>query len=177
VRRKNTYNEHKLTLTTNDALKEFSDVVYRVAHNLAKHEADAQDVYQEVFMRFMKYGITKEYHSLEHARHWFIRVTINCYHDFIEKANRREELEKDLRHIKGEQEDYSSLTEAIQELDEKYRIAIHLFYYESYKIKEIARILEENENTVKTRLARAKKMLKQKISVEQLGGISDAKKR
>lgn len=177
MRRKNTYDKHKRTLTIEDSLKEFSDVVYRVAHNLAKHEADAQDIYQEVFMRFMKYGINKEYDSLDHARHWFIRVTINCYHNFIERNARREELERNTYYVREENQDYSSLTEAIRELDEKYRIVIHLFYYEDYKIKEIATILEENENTVKTRLARAKKQLKDKINVEGLGGMSDGKDR
>jgi len=172
VRRKNTYDEDKLTLTIEESLKEFSDVVYRVARNLVKNEADAQDIYQEVFLRFMKYSINKQYDSLDHARHWFIRVTINCHHTFIERNMRREELEKSVYYMKDEPRNYSSLTEAVQELDEKYRIVVHLFYYEDYRIKEIAAILEENENTIKTRLARAKGLLKSKINVEQLGGMS-----
>ena len=162
-RKTNTYDKHKLTLTIETALEEFSDVVYRVAYSFAKHEADAQDIFQEVFMRFMKYGIGKEYDSFEHAEHWFVRVTINCYHTFVSKVKRREEVETDPRNVKEGKRDYSTLTEAIGELDEKYRIVVHLFYYEDYKVREIADILEENENTIKTRLARAKKMLREKL--------------
>lgn len=159
----NTYEKHKLTLTTEVALEEFSDVVYRVAYSYAKNEADAQDIFQDVFMRFMKYGIGKEYDSLDHAKHWFIRVTINCYHTLVSKRKRRDEIEKDPRNIKERTREYSSLTETVGELDEKYRIVIHLFYYEDYKVKEISNILGENENTIKSRLARAKKILKDKL--------------
>jgi len=162
----NTYDEHKLILTIETALEKFSDVVYRVAYSFAKHEADAQDIFQDVFMRFMKYGIEKEFDSLEHAEHWFVRVTLNCYYTFVSKAKRREEVETDPRNIKTEKKDYSTLTETVGELEEKYRIVIHLFYYEDYKIKEIAAILGENENTIKTRIARAKKMLKNKLESE-----------
>ena len=59
-----------------------------------------------------------------------------------------------------------TVTDAVRSLDEKYRIAIHLFFYEGYKIREIADLLEENENTIKTRLARGKKMLKDKLEAD-----------
>ena len=48
-------------------------------------------------------------------------------------------------------------------LPEKYRIDIHLFYYEEYKVKEIADILKVSENTVKTRLLNGRRILKTKL--------------
>ena len=165
LKKKNTYEKHKVTFTVEAALKEFSDVVYRVAYSHTKHEADANDVYQDVFMRFMKYGIGKEFDSLEHARHWFIRVTLNVYHTSISKAKRRVEIEQGSIHLEEETREYSEVTSAVQELEEKYRIVLHLFYYEGYKIKEIAAILDENESTIKTRLSRAKKQLKQNLEM------------
>lgn len=132
-----------------------------MAYNFAKNEADANDVFQEVYMRFIKYGTKKEFDSFEHVKAWFIRVTINCYHDLVAKEKRREELESTSQTAIHELEkDHSALIEAVQALDEKYRTVIHLFYYEDYKIHEIARLLDENENTIKTRLARARKIVK-----------------
>jgi len=153
-----------MSLTAEDALNQFGGIVYRVAHNFAKNDADAQDIYQEVFMRFMKYGIKKEYESLDHVKHWLIRVTINCYHTFITKEKRREELEHASHQVIDEHEkDHSALIEAVQYLDEKYRIVIHLYYYEDYKVREIAAILKESENTVKTRLTRARRLVKEQL--------------
>jgi len=171
LKKKNSYEQSKVTLTVDTALEEFSDMVYRIALNLAKHDADANDIFQDVFMRFMKYGIGKEFDSMGHAKHWFIRVTMNVYHTQVSKAKRRVEVEKggiDTT-LKEKKRDYSTVSDCVRALDEKYRIVIHLYYYESYKINEIALLLDENENTIKTRLARAKKMLKTKLK-DELGG-------
>ena len=128
-------NRKKLTLTIEDALEQFSDDIYRVAYSITKHEADAQDVYQDVFMRFMKYGIKKEFNSLEHARFWLVRVTINCFNANLEKRKRWEE-EKNPRFLTEEREETSqaedavteTVLEAVKQLDEKYSIVVHLFY-------------------------------------------------
>ena len=64
------------------------------------------------------------------------------------------------------QEDYSDLLRAVHELPEKYRIPIHLYYYEDYSVREIAGLLGILEATVKTRLNRARSMLKKKLGKE-----------
>ena len=58
---------------------------------------------------------------------------------------------------------------AVLGLPLKYRTVIHLFYYEGYKIEEISRILEINDNTVKSQLSRAR----EKIRVKMEGGFED----
>jgi len=149
----------KILLSDEAAIEYFSDTVYRVALNMVKNEADAQDMFQEVFLRFIKYK--KGFDSMDHAKAWFIRVTINCCNSFFKKQKRQTEIEAMTDIPEEEKVDYG-ITEHVQALEEKYRIVIHLYYYEGYKIKEIAEILQENENTIKTRLARAKKILKEK---------------
>jgi len=169
-----TYDKHKWLLTADKALEEFSGMIYRLASNLAKNEADAQDIFQDVFERFLKYGTKKEFDSLEHAKHWFVRVTINCHNAFLEKKKKLNEFEQveqdessiEMIAVEEEKKVYFDLTEAVGELEEKYRLVIHLFYYEGYKIKELAELLNENENTIKTRLSRAKKVLKEKLGGE-----------
>jgi len=169
--RARTYDKHKWLLTADKALEEFSGMIYRLASNLARNEADAQDIFQDVFERFLKYGTKKEFDSLEHAKHWFVRVTINCHNAFLEKKKKLNEVEQDENSldtiaVEEERKVYFDLTEAVGELEEKYRLVIHLFYYEGYKIKELADLLNENENTIKTRLSRAKKVLKEKLEGE-----------
>lgn len=170
LKRVNTYDKHKLTLTADEALKAFGETIYRLAYSYVRNETDAEDIFQDVFMNFLKYGTTKEFDSWDHAKNWFIRVTINCYYHFIKVSKRRMEIEDseqiiDLQSIEeAPQKNYGILTEAVGELKEKYRTVVHLFYYEGYKVKEIANLLEENENTIKTRLSRAKKVLKEKLA-------------
>lgn len=146
-----------ISLSNEEAIDHFSDTVYKVALNLVKNEADAQDIFQEVFIRFVKREGT--YDSMEHAKAWFIRVTINCCNSFFTK-NQRQSTAELLVDISYEDKSQHEITYLVQALDEKYRVVIHLYYYEQYAIKEIAALLEENENTIKTRLARAKKELK-----------------
>ena len=148
---------NSLELSDEDAIRHFSDTIYRVAMNMLKNEFDTHDVFQEVFLRFVKHK--KTFESLEHAKAWFIRVTINCCKDFFRKQKNHQNLDEATSVAAVDVKQYG-ITEYVQELDEKYRIVIHLFYYEQYKISEIADILKENENTIKTRLSRAKKILK-----------------
>ena len=56
-----------------------------------------------------------------------------------------------------------AMFEEVLKLPEKYRIAIHLFYYEDYSVKEIAEILHTSESNVKVRLSRGRKMLKKTL--------------
>ncbi len=62
-----------------------------------------------------------------------------------------------------ESESSSALFQAVCALPEKYRSTVHLYYYESYSVKEIAMILQKKESAIQTRLMRARKMLKQQL--------------
>jgi len=159
-------------LSNEEAVTHFSDTVYRVAFDIIKDEADAKDVFQEVFLRFMKYRKERAFNSMEHARAWFIRVTINCSRNLFTKKRKQYEMEAEAgkESLSEEAVDRYDILASVSELDEKYRIAIHLFYYEGYKIKEMATILGEKENTIKTRLARGKKQLKQILQEDQKKG-------
>ena len=63
-----------------------------------------------------------------------------------------------------EQEDYTPVYEAVMELEENYRTPFVLFYVEGFSIKEICQILELSQGTVKTRLYRSRKLLKEKLA-------------
>jgi len=159
-------NEDAFTLSIEETVHHFGDTVYRIALKMVKHEADAQDVFQDVFMRYIKYA--KNLTSLDHVKHWLIRTTINCCKDFFEDRKRQTHLmEAQSENLESEvPKNHDSVREAVQELDEKYRITVHLFYFEGYKIREISELLDEPENTIKSKLNRARHLLKEKIQDE-----------
>ena len=66
----------------------------------------------------------------------------------------------------AEAEENLALIETVRQLPEKYRVVIHLFYYEEMSVEEIGRITCSRASTVRTRLTRARRMLK-----ERLGGL------
>lgn len=161
----NIFNKEKegIKLTSEEAIEAYSETVYKIALNTMKNTADAQDVYQEVFLRFVKNKKTIE--SKEHMKAWFIRVTLNCCNSMHTQKYRKETQPLVIDKAMEEKEDTGILF-LVKELDYHYRIAIHLFYYEEYSIKEIASLLNEKEGTIKTRLSRARLMLKQRWEEE-----------
>ncbi|MDO5519344.1 MAG: sigma-70 family RNA polymerase sigma factor [bacterium] len=146
----------------------YSDMVYRIALTQMKNVSDAQDVFQEVFLRLVKYLPTL--HSEEHIKAWLIRVTINCSKSSLTSAWRRHTeplvAEEMLTFETSEQLD---LYEHISQLPKKYRIVLYLFYYEELSIKEIADLTSQKETTVKSQLSRARKLLKKELG--SIGGV------
>ena len=75
-------------LHANDLLKKniakYSGMVYKLAYSLVKDRYDADDIYQEVFMKYIRKSPC--FHSKEHEKAWFIRVTVNCCKNFWKSA-------------------------------------------------------------------------------------------
>lgn len=140
-----------------EILKQYGDMVYKLALSQIKNRSDAQDIFQEVFLRLVKN--TKPFESEEHVKAWLIRVTINCSKKlFLSSWRKRcEELVVD---IPFEDEHNSEVYYAVMKLPMKYRSVIHLFYYEQYSIAQIAAYLQRKESTVKSQLKRGREMLK-----------------
>ena len=139
-----------------------SDTVYKLAYTYTKNKYDADDIYQEVFLRFFKRK--PEFQNKEHTKAWFIRTTINCckslyLSNWFKTTVVMEEIQNDTADIFQE----DSLYQAVMELPGKYREVIHLFYYEEYSVREIARILKRSESSVTTQLNRGRSMLKKMI--------------
>lgn len=153
---------------TEAAINQYADMVYRIAIVQMKSKSDADDIFQETFLRLVKYKDTIE--GEEHLKAWLIRVTINCcnkhFNSTWKKKTTSLEYENGVEETYEMEEQDETVLRAVKELPESYRSVIHLFYYEEYSVKEIARILEQSESTIKTRLSRARDILR-----KQLGGI------
>ena len=101
------------------------------------------------------------FESDEHERSWLLRVTINKCKDSLKSAWRRNPVE--VIWCAPPPQESIELLSAVMSLPEKYRIPIHLFYYEDMTIEEIARLTRQKPATVGTRLARARKLLKENL--------------
>ena len=143
----------------------YGDMIYRLALVRTKSIADAEDVVQEVFLRCLKSNPV--FRSAEHQKAWLIKVALNCSKTLLGSAFRRHSVPEDaMGELSSEDETPdSTVYDAVLKLPEKYRTAIHLYYYEDYSVKEIAAVMHATESTVKSWLHRARGMLK-----EMLGG-------
>lgn len=146
-----------------DAVKAFSDTVYRVSLNILKNPEDSKDVMQNVFLRYFKHQHT--FDSEEHIKAWLIRVSINESKRFLKLNIKNDSVSLDevANTLFAENKEDGDIFRAVMSLDEKYRTVILLYYYEGYDVKEIAHILKRNCATVRTQLSRARELLKPKL--------------
>lgn len=137
-------------------MENYSNTVYRLAYSQLRSSTDADDIYQEVFLRYFQKR--PRFESEEHRKAWLLRVTINRAKSFAASPWRRHNVPLEDR-INFRQEDEQSLDEALRCLDEKDRVLLHLFYYEQLSTRDIAELLNRKESTVRTQLTRARQRL------------------
>ena len=146
--------EYKISAT--EAFKKYSDMVYRLAFARVKNKYDADDILQEVFLRFIK--CSNKANNDEHVKALLIRITINCSKSMLSSSwfKKTEPLGENLSVSDPE---FDTL-DAVLRLPQKYRTVIHLHYYMGYGVDEIAEILKSKPSTVKSWLYRARQKLK-----------------
>ena len=142
----------------------FRNTVFSVIFNYLKNTDDASDIMQEVFIRL--YQTDTEFRSDEHMKAWLIRVAVNLSKNFLRdnKHRQTELLTEDVPYFDNNSD--SDLLQMVLELPEKYRIPIHLHYYEGYQVSEIAQILQLPVSTVKVQLMRGREMLRGSLEME-----------
>ena len=139
----------------------YMDNVFAVAFNYFRDPSEADDIVQEVLFKLLKSDV--KFESDEHIRNWMLKVAVNhCRRVSVSSWFRKTmPLEEYAESLKYEDPEQSALFFAVMDLPKKYRIVIHLFYYEEYSTAEIAEMLRMNESTVRTRLRRARMKLKE----------------
>lgn len=141
----------------------YMDTIYRIAINYVKSVHDAEDVVQNTFAKLLTKKVV--FQDEEHIRRWLIRVVVNECNNLCSSYWKRQVDSIEALGVEPEftRQEYSGLYEAVRLLPPKCRIVVHLFYYEGYSGKEIADILHIREATVRTRLVRARKLLKEQL--------------
>ncbi|WP_313130645.1 RNA polymerase sigma factor [Anaerocolumna sp.] len=140
-----------------NVIKFYADMVYRLAFARTGTKYDADEVFQEVFIRYLKKQPVFE--NEEHRKAWLIRVTINCSNKLWGSVWKRK-IEPLSETMPFETKDDIDLNNELQQLPLKYREVIHLFYYEDMSLDEISKVLNRKNSTVRTQLTRARALLK-----------------
>lgn len=141
----------------NDIVDKYSTMVYKLAFARTRNKENADDIFQEVFLRYIRKK--PKFDNETHEKAWFIRVTINCtktLFSFISREN-HEELNENISNSENPEE---IMEEFLEKLSPDYRTVIHLFYYEGYSTLEISKLLNKKESTVRMQLTRARRNLK-----------------
>ena len=136
-------------------IRRYAERVYRMAYAHVRNRSDAEDVMQEVFLRYIRRR--PQFESEEHCKRWFLRVTVNCAKSINNSAWMRYVVP--LEDEVFDEPEENRLADALFRLPPKYRDVIHLHYYEGYKTEEIAQILGRKPATVRSQLARAREKL------------------
>ncbi|MET3698829.1 RNA polymerase sigma (SigV) subunit [Bacillus oleivorans] len=154
----------------------YAEKVYLLAYSFVKDRGLAEDISQEVFLKAYKY--LDSFRGEAALKSWIYRITVNTSKDFLRKKSLKQLLFESsfLENFKKAESTESfflkadrneQLLQSIMTLPMKYREVIVLHYFYDVKINELAKILELNTNTVKTRLSRGRDILKRKIQAKE----------
>ena len=152
--------------TVQELVALYQNNLFAVAFNVCKNAQDAEDIVQDTFIQY--YTMKKEFENEQHIRAWLLRVAINKAKNANHTFWRRNKLSLDdyMETLTFETPQSENLFETVMQLPEKYRIVIHLYYYEDYSVREIADILRLSESNVKVRLSRGRSLLKKVLKEE-----------
>lgn len=156
-----------------EVMNRYGQDILQLAYSYVNNKTIAEDLTQDIFVKCYKYLYT--YTGKSTFKTWLWRIAINHCKDFLKSwynknviiseeqsttaSSKKEHVEQAV--IQKDEDD--RLAAIVMSLPIKYREVIHLFYFEELAIKEISNVLEVKENTIKTRLKKAKELLKERL--------------
>lgn len=147
-----------------EAVEHWGDLVWRLALARTANVCDAEDVFQEVFLRYFRHE--DRFDSDEHRKTWLIRCTVNRAKSLLASPWRNRTVPLDIAAQVGVEDEYREVYGAVLSLPAKYRAVIHLFYFEGLSVAELAAALGCAEGTVKSRLSRGRVLLREALKEE-----------
>ena len=152
-----------------DLYQKYAVIVFRTAYNFLLNKDDAEDIVQEVFIKY--FISNKTFNDDNHEKAWVLTVTANLSKNVLRSKSRQNlELDDTIKIVDHKFDkaitNHLDLEEAMKKLTANQRLVIYLFYYEQIPIKNIAKIIKSNENTVKSHLLRAKSKMKTYLEKE-----------
>lgn len=149
---------------TEQVLKAESSL-YHIAKSILRDDEDCADAMQNAVLHAYE-----KLHTLRNEKYfktWLTRILINECHHILRSRKISVPYEDYFETLEQTQkEDYSEVYEAVMELEDIYRIPLVLFYVEGFSIKDVCQILKLSQSTVKMRLYRSRKLLKEKLEGE-----------
>lgn len=146
------------------ALQKYSNMVYRICFIYLGNRPEADDVFQEVFLKLLQKKIF--FTSEDHEKAWLIRVTINKCKDVVKGFWwKRIDLVENVE-LPGHDPDEKDVLMTVLSLPKKYKDVIYLYYYQEYTVPQIGQLLNRSENTIYSQLHRARELMRQKLEVK-----------
>lgn len=150
--------------SVDQVFSKYSDTVFKIAYARTNNSFDSEDIVQDVFCRYIRKK--PHFESEEHEKAWFIRVALNRTYSLLTSSwFKKTAAMPDT--LSTSMEEKSEVYYAVAKLPSDMRVVVHLFYYEEYKVKEIAEILKKTESSVKSILMRARKKLAAELRTER----------
>ena len=146
-------------------VRRYADMVYRLALARLANPADAEDIFQNVFLRYAEKA--PDFCDEEHRKAWLLRVTVNCCRSHFRSPwfRRTAPLEEAL-HAAADTPEQSVLANALAALPDRYRLVLHLHYFEALSTQEIAETTGQRASTVRSQLTRARRLLREMLKGE-----------
>ncbi len=154
-------------------MQEKTDYLLRLAYLYVKDWPAAEDIVQDVFLKF--YQEFEQFEGRSTLKTYLAKMTINKCKDYLKSWRYRKQVltdsftnqTKKSRNRIVEQDEKLELADAVLQLSLKYREVIIYYYYEEFSVLEVAQMLSISDNTVKTRLRKARALLKDQLKSNQ----------
>ena len=145
-------------------IRRYSNMVYRLSFARTGNTSDAEDLYQEVFLRYL----TKAplFASEEHRKAWLLRTTLNLCRRVTQSSWRKKTVPLSQREdapVLFQEPEENRVWQALCGLEEAYRLPLYLFYFQELSTREIARALSIRPGAVRMRLTRGREQLRQAL--------------
>lgn len=142
----------------------YQDTVYGLALVRTGNRADADDVFQEVFLAY--YQAQKTFCNEEHRKAWLLRTTLNHCRRVTSSTWKQKTVplsEQEEIPVQFQAPEENLVWQALQNLTEEYRLPIYLFYFQGLSTVEISKVLSIRPGTVRTRLSRGREQLREQL--------------
>ena len=147
-------------------VEQWGDMVWRLALARTANVSDAEDIFQEVFLRYFRHE--HKLQSDEHRKAWLIRCTVNRANSLHSSPWRSRTVPLEVADQVGVEDQYREVYSAVLSLPPKYRAVIHLHYFEGLSVAEMAAGLGLAEGTVKSQLSRGRALLRDMLKEVEL---------
>lgn len=146
---------------------EYVDMIYRIAFMFFKNESDTEDAVQAIFLKIIEKDV--EFKNKSHEKAWIIVASKNYCKNRVKHWWNRTIAFDVIKHGSHTEIGEDNTLESIRKLPEKFKMPIYLYYYEGYSTKETAGILGVNESTLRSRLKKARDVLKLELGGDSVG--------
>lgn len=146
-------------------IEKYQQLVWHLARTQTAQESDAEDIFQDVFMRLIKYK--PKFNDEEHLKAWLIRTTVNRRKSLYQTAWYRRTMPLESYTESGYTEE-ESLLDFLRRIPQKYSTVLYLTYYEDLPLEEVAKLLGVSYQAAAKRLSRARKALKEHMEGDRL---------